>query len=140
MTSAVGSLSGGVILAHPGFMALGVTDAPLLLVPLGALALQALSNYSKPQSASNERPSSTKSCQRHCSHGIPLICVLISWILHLSSPLGVFWAPGFVVLAEGFNPVGRVQHLIDQYSTPFICYRFDSRSEQMPCGYVLCWE
>jgi MFS family permease len=59
LASAVGSLGSGVILAYAGFTALGVIGAALALIPLAALAWQALSDHPKPQSASDEHPSSS---------------------------------------------------------------------------------
>ena len=59
VASAVSSLGSGVILAYAGFTALGVIGAALALIPLIALAWQALGTYPKPQPTPDERPSSS---------------------------------------------------------------------------------
>jgi MFS family permease len=59
LASAAASLGSGVILAYAGFTALGMIGAALALIPPAALAWQALGNYPKPQSASDEQPSSS---------------------------------------------------------------------------------
>jgi MFS family permease len=56
LASAAGSLSSGVILAYAGFAALGAVGAALALLPLAALAWQAI--VRQPQAAVEERPSS----------------------------------------------------------------------------------
>jgi hypothetical protein len=59
LASAVGSPSSGVILAYAEFTALGGVGAALALIPLAALAWQALGNHPTPKSAVDERPSSS---------------------------------------------------------------------------------
>jgi MFS family permease len=59
LASAVSSLGSGVILAYAGFTALAVIGAALALIPLAALAWQALSDHPTPQAAADERSSSS---------------------------------------------------------------------------------
>jgi MFS family permease len=61
LASAASSLGSGAILAYAGFTALSVIGAVLAIVPLAALAWQAMSGYARTQPSSEERPSSSVS-------------------------------------------------------------------------------
>jgi MFS family permease len=59
LASAIGSLGSGVILAYAGFTALSSVGAALAVLPLAALAWQALSRHPQSQAVPEERPSSS---------------------------------------------------------------------------------